>query len=71
MKRIPANVSGGKSSRPSFMKSHVEPQMRHNNNQTSRDYIDVKQRERRTLPGPPFNQTSWKIDSLKPADYPA
>ena len=36
---MPANVNGGRSSRPSFMKSQVEPQMRHKSSQTRRDFI--------------------------------
>lgn len=36
---IPAKVKGGRSSRPSFMKSQVEPQMRHKSSQTRRDFI--------------------------------
>jgi hypothetical protein len=33
--RMPANVNGGKSSRPSLMNSHVEPQIKDRMSQTS------------------------------------
>jgi hypothetical protein len=38
-KAVPANVSGGKSRRPSFMKSQVEPQMQQSRSQTRSDFI--------------------------------
>src|ERR1043165_4947836 len=36
---MPANVNGGRSSRPSLMKSQVEPQIPHNTNQTRRAFM--------------------------------
>jgi hypothetical protein len=36
---IPAKVKGGRSSRPSLMNSHVEPQMQHKTSQTRRGFI--------------------------------
>src|SRR5919198_3947084 len=37
--RIPANVNGGKSFSPTFMKSHVDPQMPHRISQTMRAFM--------------------------------
>jgi hypothetical protein len=36
---MPAKVSGGKSSRPSLMKSHVDPQMQQSMSQIIRAFI--------------------------------
>src|SRR5688572_22447596 len=38
-KRMPANVSGGRSSRPSLIKSQVEPQMTQRTSHTKRAFI--------------------------------